>query len=294
MTITQIKYFIMAAKCKNFTKAADKLFVTQPALSRQISAMEAELNVQLFVRTNKSVRLTPAAVILLEEFEKIYNQYNLAVAKATSSFAGINGELNIGILDGTYVGDLFPPVLNHFNQYYPQVKINLRNYSFNDLTEKLYKNELDFVLTLLFEVKELEKIKYKVIEKTRDHIVVHKNHRLANHQKVKLSDLKDDTFIMVSKEDSVMSPKLILDACKTNGFYPKVKFASSLQEEILWVQAGVGVCMLDTRNTLYQNSNKSVVFLDVDQVSDPSLTLAWNVDNYNPMKELFIDNFTKK
>ena len=61
MTITQMKYFITAAKCLNFTKAASQLYITQPALSRQIAAMETELNMQLFIRNNRSVKLTPAA-----------------------------------------------------------------------------------------------------------------------------------------------------------------------------------------------------------------------------------------
>ena len=289
MNITQIKYFIMAAKCLNFTKAADKLFITQPALSRQIAAMELELNMQLFVRNNRAVNLTPAAVVLLEEFEKIYNDYNLAIAKAANSFAGMSGELNIGILEGAYVGDLFPDVLRHFAEFYPQVKINLRNYSFNVLIEKLYSNELDMIITLRFDVDGRDKIQFEVIENTRDHVVVHKDHRLANAKYVKLSDFKDDTIMMVSTEDSEMSPKLILDACKNSGFTPKVKFASSLQEEMLWVEAGIGVCILDTRNILYKNM--SVRFLEVDQISDPSLTLAWNVDHYNPMKEIFKEVF---
>lgn len=291
MNITQIKYFITAAKCLNFTKAADKLFITQPALSRQIAAMEKELNMQLFVRNNRFVKLTPAAVVLLEEFEKIYDSYNLAIAKAANSFAGMSGEINIGILEGAYVGDLFPEVLRHFAEFYPQVKINLRNYSFNSLVEKLYSNELDMIITLLFDVAGRDKLQYEIIEHTRDHVVVHKNHPLANEKYVKLSDFKEDTIMMVSPEDSEMSPKLILDACKNCGFTPKVKFASSLQEEMLWVEAGVGVCILDSRNSLYKNS--TVRFLDVDEISDPSLTLAWNVDNYNPLREIFKDNFLR-
>lgn len=222
MNLTQMKYFITAAKCLNFTQAADKLFITQPALSRQIAAMETELNMQLFVRGSHSLKLTPPGSVLLEEFERIYDDYNLALAKAANSFAGMSGELNIGILEGAYVGDLFPGVLRYFDKFYSNVKINLRTYSFNALSEK--------------------------------------------------------------------SPRPIIDACKNDGFYPKVKFASSLQEEMLWVEAGVGVCILDTRNSLYKNT--SVRFLDVDMISDPSLTLAWNTDNYNPLREIFIDNFT--
>ena len=292
MTITQIKYFITAAKCLNFTKAASKLYITQPALSRQISAIEQELNVQLFVRNNRSVKLTPAAVALIEPFEKIYNEYNVAVAQALNSFAGLSGEVNIGVLDGAYVGDLFPGVLSHFARYYPQVKINLRNYSFNALIEKLYSNELDLIITLKFDVAGRERIAYEVIEKGMDHIVVHKSHRLANASYVKLSDFRDDVFIMVSPEDSEESPKLIIDACKREGFSPRVRFASSLQEEMLWVEAGVGVCMLDSRNSL--KGSKSVRFLPVDQVSDPSLSLAWNIDHYNPAKDLFRDTFLQE
>ena len=212
MTITQIKYFITTAKCLNFTKAASQLYITQPALSRQIAAIEAELNMQLFVRNNRTVKLTPAASVLLQEFEKIYNDYNLAIAKAANSFAGLSGELNIGVLEGAYVGDLFPDVLQYFAEFYPQVKINLRNYSFNQLIEKLYSNQLDLIVTLKFDVAGRDRIQYRVIENTRDHVVVHKDHRLAGAKYVKLSDFKDDTIMMVSPEDSEESPKLILPA----------------------------------------------------------------------------------
>ena len=169
------------------------------------------------------------------------------------------------------------------------MKIDLQNYSFNALVENLYSSKLDLIITLRFDVEHREKMKYRVIEETRDHVVVHKDHRLANASYVKLSDFKDDTFIMVSPEDSEESPKLIIDACKMSGFNPQVKFANSVQEEMLWVQAGVGVCILDSRNLL--SNNDTVRFLNTDIISDPSLVMAWNTDNYNPMREIFVDNF---
>lgn len=291
MNFTQMKYFLTVAKCLSFSKAAEILYVTQPSLSRQITAIETELNMQLFIRTTRQVRLTPPAVILMKEFEKIYEDYNLAVAKARSSFEGLSGELNIGILEGAYVGDLFPGVLRYFSECYPQVKINLRSYSFNLLIKMLYQNKLDIIFTLLFDVKDREMIEYKVIEKTEDHVVVHRDHPLANAKKVKLSDFTQDTIIMVSPEDSEMSPRLILAACEEAGFTPKVKFASSLSEEMLWVEAGVGVCILDTRNLLYVSRNPSVHFLQVDTISDPSLTMAWHSQHYHPLKEVFLENF---
>ena len=291
MNFTQMKYFLTVAKCLSFSKAAEILYVTQPSLSRQITAIETELNVQLFIRTTRQVRLTPPAMILVKEFERIYNDYNLAVAKARNSFAGLSVELNIGILEGAYVGDLFPGVLRFFEANYPQAKINLGSYSFNTLIKKLYQNELDIIFTLLFDVKDREMIDYRVVEQTQDHVVVHRDHPLAKAEKVRLSDFANDTIIMVSPEDSEMSPRLILAACENAGFKPKVKFASSLSEEMLWVEAGIGVCILDSRNQLYISKNPSVSFLDVDTISDPSLTMAWHAHHYHPLKDVFIENF---
>ncbi len=287
MTITQIKYFLTLAKCLNFTKAADILFITQPALSRQISAMENELNIQLFIRSNRFVKLTPPALILQQEFERVYRDYNLAVAKAQNSFQGLSGELNIGVLEGAYVGDLFPNALRYMESFYPQVRINLHTYSFNQLIHMLYQNQLDLIVTLKFDLEQREHVRFIVLEKTRDYVVVHKDHPLANSEYVTLKDFENDTILMVDTEDSEESPRLIISACKNAGFTPKVKFASSLSEEMLWVEAGVGVCILDGRNIL--RGNPMVRFLNTDVISDPSLSLAWNEDFYNPIKKVFID-----
>lgn len=289
MNMVQIKYFLTAAKCLNFTKAAEQLYITQPALSRQILAMEKELNMQLFIRANRTVRMTPAATVLVDKFQKIYDEYNDAVEKAKNSFQGLSGTVNIGILDGAKVGDLFPDTLRYFAERYPNVEITLRNYSFNGLVERLYNNELDLIITLKFDVAHRDNIKYRVIEKTRDCVVVHKDHHLAGAKKVKLSDFEDDVFMMVSPEDSEMSPKLITAAMYKQKMSPVIRYASSIQEEMLWVEAGVGVCILDTRNVMIDNP--AVRFLDVDVISDPSLSLAWHKGNYNPMKEVFIEKF---
>lgn len=291
MTIAQMKYFITVAKCQSFTKAAEILFVTQPALSRQVNAMEKELNMQLFIRTTRQVKLTPPARILLQEFEKICDSYNLAVANARNSFQGLSGDLNIGILEGTYMGDLFPGILTYLSEHYPNIKINLHNYSFKMLIQKLYQEELDIIFTLFFDVKDREMLEYQVIEQTRDHVVVHKDHPMADAGKAQLSDFSEDILLMVSPEDSMESPRLILDACETAGFTPRVRFASSLSEEMLLVEAGVGICILDSRNTLYMNNNPSVRFLDIPTISDPSLTMAWHSQHYNPMKDVFIRHF---
>ena len=286
MTINQIRYFLTIAKCLNFTKAADQLYMTQPSLSRQISAMEYELNLQLFVRTQRYVKLTPAGKVLSENLDTIDQDYRDAVAKAQNAQYGMSGKINVGILDGTRIDDLFPPVMRHFTELYPSVDISLRNFSFNRLVSGLYEGSLDIIVTLLFDIAQHSNLQTYVIEKTQDWIVVQVNHPLASRKRVSLSDFEDDVFIIVAHEDSSISSHLIISACKNQGFTPKVRFSPSIQTSMLWLQAGLGVAMFDTRNILYENPN--VAFLDVESVSDPSLTLAWYQDNQNPYLEDFI------
>lgn len=290
MNMTQIKYFLTVAKYLNFTNAANALYISQPALSRQIQIIEEEVGCILFTRNSRNVKMTPSAKLLVKELENIYNEYNIAIAKAQSIYQGLTGELNIGILDGTRVSDLFPHVLGYFHEHHPNVEIKMQYYSFRPLLEKLNSGELDFIITLKFDIEKQENVQYRVIEKTKDHIVMHKDHRLANARKVLVSDFANDVFIMVSADDSVESPKLILDSFARAGVKPKIRFAPNIQTEMLWVQAGIGVCILDSRNTL--NGSDDVRFVEVDSVSDPSLSLVWEKNNNNPYLKTFVDNFT--
>ena len=287
MNMLQIKYFITAVNCLNFTQAADLLYITQPALSRQISAMEKELNLQLFIRSNRSVRLTPAGKVLFEDLRELYSTYERAVERAQSAQRGLSGQLRVGILDGTQVDDLLPPVMAFFARTYPYVEISLEYHSFNALASLLYDGGLDLIITLYFDIQNRFNLRFQTIEKGRDHIAVLRSHPLASRNTVHLSDLKDETFIIVGYNDSAISPKLIIDACQGQGFTPKVRFSPSIQTSMLWVQSGLGVAMLDSRNML--RSYPHIKFLDVDQVSDPSLTAAWHQDNANPALPIFLN-----
>ena len=287
MNLLQIHYFLTIASCLSFTKAADLLYVTQPNLSRQISAMERELNLQLFVRSSRVMKLTPAGSVLYRELQHVYTDYLQAVEKAKTAQRGLTEKLRIGVLDGTRVDDILPPVIRRFSREYPYVDLSLSYHSFNALASLLYDGGLDLIITLFFDIRDRYNLRFRVLERGRDHIALLASHPLARRERIRLADLKDETFISVGYNDSAMSPKLILAACQAQGFTPQVRFSPSIQTSMLWVQAGLGVAMLDSRNIL--RTDPHIKFLDVDQVSDPSLTAAWHQDNVNPVLPLFLD-----
>jgi DNA-binding transcriptional LysR family regulator len=287
MTMTQIKYFIAVAKCLSFTKAADQLYVTQPALSRQITNMELELSVLLFIRTGREVKLTPAGSSLLEGLTEMYDNYCSMITKAQNLQKGLSGTLNIGVLDGANIADFMPLIYNHFLEKYPNIELDFRNASFQGLTTDLYNGKLDLAFSLHFNIINREFLKYRFVERTYDHIVLNKHHRLSNKENLTLADCKDEMFVLISPEDNAESSPLIFEACKRAGFKPKYCFASSLYEQMLWIEAGKGITILDNRMQLMMNPN--IKFVRMESHWDPSLVVVWNESNHNPGIPIFLD-----
>lgn len=288
MTITQIKYFITVANCLSITKAAEQLFISQPALSRHIRNMEEELNIQLFIRTKNGIRLTPAGSHLFMGMSELYQDYSDMVTRAKNIQRGMMGTLSIGILEKTYTADFMPQMYQYFHTNHPDVELKIMEGSFRWLLEELYAGKLDAIFTLQFEVEQKESIIYQHITHSDDFIVVSKHHPLGQREFLTLDDLKNETFLMISPEDNPESSKLILDMCREHGFVPSVHYAKTMSEQALWIASGMGVSILDSRCEMKMNPD--INFFRMDSNWDPSLVFAWNQHNYNPL----ISEFLKK
>ncbi|MEI3339650.1 MAG: LysR family transcriptional regulator [Eubacterium sp.] len=286
MTIAQVKYFVTVAKCLSFTKAAEQLFISQPALSRHIRNMEEELNIQLFVRTNNGIRLTPAGSSLYIGMSDMYNNYIEMVQKADKIQKGLDGSLKIGVLDQTNVADFMPVIYQYFHEKHPSVDLWFQDGSFEFLVSELYAGRLNLIFTLKFEIERKDSIIYQYVSHSKDHIVMSKYHPLAQKEHITLDDVKDETFVMISEEDNPESAPLIFEICREHGFVPQVHYASTLAEQILWIEVGMGVSILDSRTSLKMNPD--VKFYEMESNWDPSLVVAWNQNNYNPLISVFL------
>lgn len=292
MTISQIKYFVTVAKCLSFTKAAEQLFISQPALSRHIRNMEEEWNLQLFVRTSNGIRLTPAGSSLYIGMSELYRNYLEMIIQAKKIQRGIAGSLKIGILDQTNVADFMPQIYQYFSQEHPNVELWFQPGSFDFLVSEIYAGRLDVIFTLQFEIANKESIIYQYVEHSRDHICMSIYHPLAKKEMVTLDDVKNETFVMISPEDNPESSELIFEICKEHGFVPPAYYAKTLAEQILWVEVGMGVSILDSRTRLRQNPN--IKFYEMERSNwDPGLVMAWHQNNYNPLIEIFLEKMNE-
>lgn len=296
MNTSQMKLFLTAAQSLNFTKAADQLEISQPTLSRQISNMESELNVMLFIRNGRELKLTPAGRALADTLSQIYQNYQSAITQAQQIQQGLNGELRIGVLHGTYVSDFMPQIVQYFQKKYPYVEISFSYDSFQSLQNKLYDNTLDISFTTQFNVANKEYFLYTYVEHTHDYLLMNNAHPLARRKALSLADCKDETFILISREDCPESSQLIIDACREQGFYPKISFAPTLYDLMLNTETGKGITILDTRNMLRLNPHIKAFPLK-NMKWDPSLVAVWNQNNFNPAIPVFmaqLNKFSKK
>ena len=286
MTFLQIKYFLTVAKTLSFTKAAEQLYVSQPSLSRHIKCIENEFSVQLFIRTATGIKLTPAGTVLFAGLSDVYENYVDLLDKANKAQQGLNGYIRIGILDGFNIADFMPLIYQYFKDEHPNVDLKFYSASFSELISNVYNGKYDLIFTVKFEVEKKDGLLYQHVTHSKDHIVMTKYHPLSKKEKVTLDDVKNETFVMISQDDNPESAPLIFDLCKKHGFIPNVHYAKTMTEQMLWVVAGMGITILDTRSFL--KLNPDVKFYEIESDWDPSIVIAWNQININPLIPTFI------
>lgn len=291
MTLTQIKYFLTTARTLNFTEAAKQLYISQPALSQQITAIERELNMQLFVRANKKVYLTPAAVVLLQELPNYTQHYDDIIAKAQLAQEGNSGYLRIGFLEGQCIAENVLKQYMDFREKHPNIAIEPSCLSFGDLKNQLALDKLDIIYTVEFEVKDIPAVLYKKVAPSYAKVIISKYHPLAKENIISLSQLKNEMFLFLNDRESENVNKLILQDCKEAGFIPNIKYVSSLDENTLCAELGIGIGF--TNQDSYACNNRNIVVRKDWTIAERAFVFAWKKENMNPAISLFMNYFAE-
>lgn len=280
MTFTQITYFIEVARCLNLTEAAARLFVTQPTLSRQITAIESELNMQLFIREHKTLRLTPAGSVLFEEFTALMQNYENGIKRAREASYGMIGHLNIGVIDGLNISHILPDFIQYLENNYPNIQIRLARFTFSQLIRQLYDCKLDGIITYDFDVVSRPGLAFKPIRELKPVIIVPKRHALAAKAHVTLKDMANDSFVIVNPTDCGSGVAMVTQACEEyGGFYPKFHFVDTMEDALLWVEAGMECALLnDGMNMIHSDA---MAVHPLDELPPMHEVLAWNPENKN-------------
>ncbi|MFD3201244.1 LysR family transcriptional regulator [Bacillus sp. LR_5] len=249
MELKQLEYFYAVCQELHFTRAAEKVGISQPSLSQQIRLLEHEIGTPLFDRIGKKTALTESGKLLLKYTRKIFYE----VEQAKTSIDELNGLQRGTILVGTLltVEDyLITPTLLNFHQKYPGVKISVFGLRTGDIHKQLIENKLDLGIVFLpMKGDELESISLSTEEMA---FAVPKGHPLENQEMLDVEVLKTTPSILLPQQYFIR--KLIDEACKDLGFFPKPIFEiTTMQSLINIVIKGVGVTILPKPYLEYLN-----------------------------------------
>ena len=198
MELRHLRYFVAVAQEENVSRAASKLHVSQPGISRQIRDLEDELGLPLFARTGKSVRLTVAGKVFFAEARDILARTAAAVAKARASLAS-PAELHIGYVPSGTV-EILPRALRLFRNRFPGVQVTLHDLSAEEMQPLLLEEKLDVALTVLRH-KLPRALALKELARYETCVAVGATHPLAKAKFVRLEQMAAEPVATYTRND---------------------------------------------------------------------------------------------
>ena len=288
MTVFQIQCFLSVAETLNFTEAANRLFIAQSSLSRNISHLEEEIGLTLFIRTKKYVRLTPSGTVLYSEFSKLLKLGQHALEKARNAELGETGSLCLGVLETQRSENFLPSRLGQLRKEHPNIQIDIISGTFRELREAVMDSRIDIALTLGFDMEDFnpDEVVFQPFFQSHPQCVISRSNPLATQPDFDLSALSSETMVAISPEISRGAYHNIVQFCERHGFQPAgTIYANSVQDLLLKIEAGLGFSVLD--ENCISDSNTSLLSVPIYKTDPLNLVAIWKRNNLNPAIPLF-------
>lgn len=287
MTFSQIRYFIEVADCLSFTEAANRLYVSQQAVSNQIRNLEKEIGVPLFSRTTKQVVLTEGGKMLYDEWKELLRRSDESIETARQTYGRSRMKIRIGIAEVSGIIDVISRALASYSDAFPEVEFETEIRPFIKLEELLQKKEADVIVTLSSELS-----KYESAYETRPifdlqlGIALSAKHRLGDKLDLSIADLREETIYMLSSAYSSEAEELIVAHCQAEGFTPKeIKFFHNIDSMEVALHTGKGVSI--GYSIFFRNVDLRLKFYPINGFIHQQLVAAWRKDSGNDPSYLF-------
>ena len=281
MELRQARAFVTIVDEGHVGRAAQRLHVTQPTLSRQVAALERSLGVPLFDRSRRALSLTPAGEVFASGVRDLVRRADEVVATARRAHRGELGVLRIGFVQSATF-EALPGLLGPFRAAWPSVRIEVTAMTTLRQLAALADDELDVGLLRPPPVRVPG-----LASRTWSHdpllVALPGGHRLASRERVSLADLAEEPFVLYGRESGPAVHDRIVGFCRDAGFSPRiVQEAVDVQTIVALVAANLGVSLLIAPTP--RTDESSVVYRPlVEELPPWEMSLAWSSDNRSPV-----------
>lgn len=287
MQLRRLRYFIVAAEEENFHRAAERLHIAQPALSKQVALLEEDLGCLLFNRVKRRVILTSVGRLYLEDARRIVRELDAANERVRLAAAGQLGTLRIGLRETAGRSSRVSRTCSYFRQQYPEVELRLQQMTSPVQCRALHDGELDAGFIYLSPEHDAGLARVPVGE-DRFYLAVHRAHPLATEQRVHLRDLAEEPMIWLARSHDAYYSDALLRDCVARGLTPRIiQEADGEPMSLNLVAVGMGSSFVVAPND--ESPMPGVVLKPVVEL-DSVLTLAlvWREDLMSPLTANFV------
>jgi DNA-binding transcriptional LysR family regulator len=286
MELRHLRYFVGVADELNFTRAAKKLRVAQPALSRQIRQLEEEVGVILFDRNGRGVSLTGAGKVFLAEARSLLAHSAQAIRAAQDSGKEVHESLNIGYVWGLY-HSVVPAVVAQYRRDFPNVAVNLFDLTATQQAAALVEGQLDAGFIGFAEEADAAGLAKQKVGECTFVAALPQKHPAARRRTLALGALSQDFFFVISEESFPGAARWAREACQQAGFRPRILQTAGRGHTILSLVAGnCGVALLP--EPLRALPHPGVVFRPLENSAKSDLFVAWKARPESTVRESFI------
>lgn len=220
MELRTLRSFVAVAEERHFHRAAERLHIAQPALSQQIKRLEQELHAQLFVRTTRSVELTDAGRVLLDEARRVLAAADRATSAVQHAASGELGTVRIGFVASAALG-LVPRILLAVQERWPKLDLQLVEATTEEQLRALRDGEMDLGIARELQQR-LPDLRVRRLMDERLVVAVHETHPLAERERVALAELREERFIVFPRTRVSRLLDHIMELCAAAGFRPQI------------------------------------------------------------------------
>ena len=279
MELRQLTYLVALAEETNFTRAAAREHIAQPALSQQIKRLEDEVGVPLVERSTRHVRITRAGRLLTARARRILAEVEAAQAELLGIRGLESGRVTVGTMHTMGPVDV-SLALAIFHQRHPAIELTVREHSSEELAQMLRDDELDLAFLSVTERIESHGLGLHQLVSEELVVLLPVGHRLAVRRRLRMAELRDEEFI--SYREGARLRELLLSAGHEAGFQPEIKLESNESGRVRRLVArGMGVAILPRSDAVAPGAEVAVVAL-VDPPLSRDITLAWRQERRHP------------
>lgn len=271
MDLKQLRYFITIAEEGQITRAAKRLHMAHPPLSRQLILLEEELGVTLMERHGRKMELTESGKLLYRKVQSLLKQLDETVLEVKETEEGLRGELSIGTFNSCM--SYLPEAIQYFRKHYPRVSYQLREVSPLNVAENLESRNIEFALVRM----PIQTDKYSMIPLPADSFVLvipAKWDMLSSKTSIYMKEISNIPLLVFRRGAEMDYQEIIIDECKRFGFEPNIVFECPEPSTLVpLLIAGIGAAILPKNIVTFISNEyiKTIEILDIPVQSVPAI-----------------------